>query len=80
MEYRPLQTRETCRENRPTLAGRIALVTGAAGAIGSGFSARLLSEGAHVVVTDLPGDSLDRFAESLTTVPRPGFSTWTRCG
>ena len=66
MEYRPLQHAKLARENRPTLAGRIALVTGAAGAIGSGISARLLSEGAHVVVTDLPGDSLDRFAESLT--------------
>jgi len=66
MEYRSLQHAKLARDNRPALTGRITLVTGAAGAIGSGISARLLSEGAHVAVTDLPGDSLDQLAESLS--------------
>lgn len=36
--------------------GKIAIVTGAGGGIGSAISKRLASEGAHVVVTDMNGD------------------------
>ena len=36
--------------------GKIAVVTGAGGGIGSAISKRLASEGAHVVVTDMNGD------------------------
>jgi len=45
----------------PRLAGRIALVTGAAGAIGYGICRGLLERGAHVAITDLPGERLDNF-------------------
>ena len=65
MEYRPMQQAKLARAGAPPLGGRVALVTGAGGAIGSGISERLLLEGAHVVVTDLPGDSLSQLAESL---------------
>ncbi|RPJ83536.1 MAG: SDR family NAD(P)-dependent oxidoreductase, partial [Acidobacteria bacterium] len=48
-----------------TMAGRVALVTGAAGAIGSGIAERLLEEGCHVAVTDLPGEALDGLGKAL---------------
>ena len=43
------------------LAGRVAVVTGAAGAIGYGICMGLLEHGAHVAITDLPGEKLDQF-------------------
>ncbi len=45
----------------PRLAGRVAVVTGAAGAIGYGICQGLLEHGAHVAITDLPGEKLDQF-------------------
>jgi NAD(P)-dependent dehydrogenase (short-subunit alcohol dehydrogenase family) len=50
---------------RGALAGRVALVTGAAGAIGAGIAQGLLDENCHVVVTDLPGERLDALAAEL---------------
>jgi NAD(P)-dependent dehydrogenase (short-subunit alcohol dehydrogenase family) len=46
----------------PRLANRVALVTGAAGAIGYGICRGLLDRGAHVAITDLAGEKLDAFA------------------
>jgi rhamnose utilization protein RhaD (predicted bifunctional aldolase and dehydrogenase)/NAD(P)-dependent dehydrogenase (short-subunit alcohol dehydrogenase family) len=48
-----------------TMAGRVALVTGAAGAIGTGIAERLLEEGCHVAVTDLPGDGTSSIGQAL---------------
>jgi NAD(P)-dependent dehydrogenase (short-subunit alcohol dehydrogenase family) len=45
----------------PRLVGKVALVTGAAGAIGYGICKGLLDQGAHVAITDLPGAKLDQF-------------------
>ena len=45
----------------PRLAGRVAVVTGAAGAIGYGICRGLLEHGCHVAITDLPGERLDQF-------------------
>ena len=45
----------------PRLAGRTALVTGAAGAIGYGVCRGLLDCGCHVAITDLPGGRFDKF-------------------
>jgi NAD(P)-dependent dehydrogenase (short-subunit alcohol dehydrogenase family) len=45
----------------PRLAGRVALVTGAAGAIGHGICDGLLKRGCHVAITDLPGEKLETF-------------------
>ncbi|MHC5095311.1 MAG: SDR family NAD(P)-dependent oxidoreductase, partial [Planctomycetota bacterium] len=47
------------------LKGKIAVVTGAAGAIGYGICQVLLENGATIVATDLPGEKLDAFAEDL---------------
>lgn len=47
------------------LWNRVALVTGAAGAIGYGICRGLLEKGAHVAATDLPGPKLDTLAEDL---------------
>ena len=43
------------------LAGRVAVVTGAAGAIGYGICRGLLDHGANLAITDLPGAALDQF-------------------
>jgi len=45
--------------------GRVALVTGAAGAIGRGIAARLVHEGAAVFATDLDGAALGALREKL---------------
>ena len=45
----------------PRLIGRVAVVTGAAGAIGYGICKGLLEHGCHVAITDLPGERLDQF-------------------
>lgn len=64
MEYRGVQ-----HAKLPARAGvlgdRVALITGAAGAIGAGVATGLLQAGCHVVVTDLPGTALDSLAAEL---------------
>jgi len=47
------------------LAGRIALVTGAAGAIGHGLCRGLLEQGCRVAATDLAGEALDQTASAF---------------
>jgi NAD(P)-dependent dehydrogenase (short-subunit alcohol dehydrogenase family) len=48
-----------------SLRGKVALVTGAAGAIGYGICETLLENGCSVAATDLPGRRLDDFARDL---------------
>ena len=48
-----------------SLRGSVALVTGAAGAIGSGICEALLATGCHVAATDLPGPALDGLVAEL---------------
>jgi NAD(P)-dependent dehydrogenase (short-subunit alcohol dehydrogenase family) len=55
------------------LSGKVAVVTGAAGAIGYGICEVLLENGAIVVATDLPGEKLDAFANDLDALA-PGQS------
>ncbi|GLS17543.1 short chain dehydrogenase [Labrys miyagiensis] len=43
-----------------SLAGRVALITGGAGGIGSAIAARLIQEGANVVLADIDQASLDQ--------------------
>jgi NAD(P)-dependent dehydrogenase (short-subunit alcohol dehydrogenase family) len=49
----------------PLLENKVALVTGAAGAIGYGICQVLLENGCTVVATDLAGEKLDTFAKDL---------------
>jgi NAD(P)-dependent dehydrogenase (short-subunit alcohol dehydrogenase family) len=65
MEYHPFQHAKLGGEGGPPLAGHVALVTGAAGAIGSAICQALLEQGCHVAVTDLPGQTLDNFCQEL---------------
>jgi rhamnulose-1-phosphate aldolase/alcohol dehydrogenase len=53
MEYWSLEQAKLGKGSPPRLAGQVALVTGAAGAIGFGICQALVAAGAHVVVTDL---------------------------
>jgi rhamnose utilization protein RhaD (predicted bifunctional aldolase and dehydrogenase)/NAD(P)-dependent dehydrogenase (short-subunit alcohol dehydrogenase family) len=65
MEYHGLQHAKLDREDEPPLHRSIALVTGAAGAIGCGICEGLLRNGCHVVATDLPGKNLDTLISDL---------------
>jgi len=69
MEYRTLQLTKLQRTKSLPLARQVALITGAAGAIGSGIALELLEQGCHVAVTDLPGNPLNELLEEL----RAGF-------
>ncbi len=62
MEYYSLQHAKLAAEELP-LQRSVALVTGAAGAIGAGICQGLLEKGCHVAATDLPGDSLTGLVE-----------------
>ena len=65
MEYRLLQHAKLERSSDLPLTGHVVLVTGAAGAIGSGLCAGLAARGAHVAVTDLAGPGLDALVDLL---------------
>ncbi len=70
MEYYALEQAKLGRA-RPRLGSEVALVTGAAGAIGAGIARGLLAEGCHVAVTDLPGERLDSLAAELSAEAGP---------
>ena len=50
------------------LKNKVALVTGAAGAIGYGICCGLLEKGSHLAATDLPGKKLDDFTSDLKQI------------
>jgi rhamnose utilization protein RhaD (predicted bifunctional aldolase and dehydrogenase)/NAD(P)-dependent dehydrogenase (short-subunit alcohol dehydrogenase family) len=58
MEYCSLQHAKLDKKNESLLKSSVVIITGAAGAIGSGICEELLRNGCHVAVTDLPGDNL----------------------
>ncbi|MCZ6484100.1 MAG: bifunctional aldolase/short-chain dehydrogenase, partial [Acidobacteria bacterium] len=64
MEYHSLQHTKLEGRELP-LSRHVAVVTGAAGAIGSGLSRVFLEQGCHVAVTDLPGKRLDSLVKEL---------------
>jgi NAD(P)-dependent dehydrogenase (short-subunit alcohol dehydrogenase family) len=55
------------------LAGKVAIVTGGAGGLGSAAARRLSEEGCQVVVVDRDGDGARRVAEEL-----PGEGAWVQ--
>jgi rhamnose utilization protein RhaD (predicted bifunctional aldolase and dehydrogenase)/NAD(P)-dependent dehydrogenase (short-subunit alcohol dehydrogenase family) len=64
MEYRGVQHAKL-HDRGGALSDRVAVITGAAGAIGAGIAEGLLAEGCLVALTDLPGERLDSLAASL---------------
>jgi len=65
MEYLSLQHAKLDRKDGFPLERSVAIVTGAAGAIGSGICEELLKNECHVAVTDLPGDNLNSLVNEL---------------
>jgi rhamnulose-1-phosphate aldolase/alcohol dehydrogenase len=66
IEYWLLEEAKLQRMPKPkSLAGRIAIVTGGAGGIGSATAERLLSEGACVVLADIDSATLEKTRENL---------------
>ncbi len=59
MEFRMFQRAKVAGKGPMPLRGSVAVVTGAAGAIGSGICDELLRQGCNVAVTDLSGEPLD---------------------
>ncbi|HEY8359946.1 MAG TPA: bifunctional rhamnulose-1-phosphate aldolase/short-chain dehydrogenase, partial [Ramlibacter sp.] len=69
IEYWLLEEAKLQRMPKPkSLAGKIALVTGGAGGIGKATAARLLREGACVVLADIDQTALDSATEELSSV------------
>jgi rhamnulose-1-phosphate aldolase/alcohol dehydrogenase len=67
IEYWLLEEAKLQRMPRPkSLAGRVALVTGGAGGIGSATAARYLAEGACVVLADIDQEALAATSDALT--------------
>ena len=67
IEYWLLEEAKLQRMPRPkSLAGRVALVTGGAGGIGRAVAARLMGEGACVVLADVDAEGLGAAARDLT--------------
>jgi NAD(P)-dependent dehydrogenase (short-subunit alcohol dehydrogenase family) len=56
MEYWSLEQAKLGKTPEPALAGQVAVVTGAAGAIGFAVCRKLIEAGAHVIVTDIVPD------------------------
>ncbi len=65
MEYLSLQHAKLKKKDEFPLRNSIAIVSGAAGAIGSGICEELLKNECHVAVTDLPGDSLNSLVDEF---------------
>ena len=66
IEYWLLEEAKLQRMPKPkSLAGRVAIVTGGAGGIGSATAERLLSEGACVVLADIDKDALSGVSDNL---------------
>ncbi len=66
MEYDPFQRAKLAAKPRQAMAGRTALVTGGAGAIGLGVCEELLRLGCAVALGDLPGERLTMTVRELT--------------
>jgi rhamnulose-1-phosphate aldolase/alcohol dehydrogenase len=70
MEYHMLQRVKLTQNQELPLSRQVALITGAAGAIGSAIAEKLLEAGCQVALTDLPGENLDNLVRELETAFR----------
>jgi rhamnose utilization protein RhaD (predicted bifunctional aldolase and dehydrogenase)/NAD(P)-dependent dehydrogenase (short-subunit alcohol dehydrogenase family) len=68
MEYRILQHSKLQGDKALPLTRHVAVITGAAGAIGSGIAQELLEQGCHVAVTDLEGAALRGLVDELRSL------------
>jgi len=67
IEYWALEEAKLRRMPAPkALAGKVALITGAAGGIGAACAERLMAEGACVMLTDRDGDALEAVRQAAT--------------
>jgi len=65
MEYWSLEQAKLGKAKEPPLAGQVALVTGAAGAIGFAISKKLVEAGAHVVLGDVARERVESAVAEL---------------
>jgi 3-oxoacyl-[acyl-carrier protein] reductase len=65
---------ETHTGRYPELAGRVAVITGAAKGIGRGIAERMVDEGMSLVAADIDGDTLDATVEALGGSRVHGFT------
>lgn len=65
-EYHKLQHAKLREYDELPLAREVAVITGAAGAIGSAIAQKLLENGCHVAITDLAGQALDGLVADLS--------------
>jgi NAD(P)-dependent dehydrogenase (short-subunit alcohol dehydrogenase family) len=63
-----IENQESSIKHDSPLKNKIAIVTGAAGAIGYGICRGLLEAGCHLAATDLPGKKLDDFIADLKKI------------
>src|SRR5205823_14756312 len=71
MEYWSLEQAKLGKEAEKPLARQVALVTGAAGAIGVGTCAELVRAGAHVVLADVDEEGLERARARVAQIGGP---------
>ena len=67
MEYDTFQHAKLGKREELPLSREVAVITGAAGAIGSAIAQGLLENGCHVAVTDLAGQALENLVADLKT-------------
>ena len=65
VEYWPLEQAKLGKSKPKPLQGQVAVVTGAAGAIGSAVAESLIQAGAHVVLSDVNAERLEATCEVL---------------
>ncbi|PIE23329.1 MAG: bifunctional aldolase/short-chain dehydrogenase [Planctomycetota bacterium] len=68
MEYWSLEQAKLGKAKEAPLARRVAVVNGAAGAIGFAVARALLERGAHLVISDLPGAALEHAQQELAAI------------